>query len=65
MKCPKCQSEAVEIEIPLFEESYGIVPTGFDPFSFVSKGVKKIKLALEDKNLYMCTNEKCQHIFEK
>lgn len=67
MKCPKCNSEAVEVKIPLFDgfDGVGIVCRGFDPFSFVAKGAKKIKLALQDKKLYVCTNEKCGYKFEK
>lgn len=65
MKCPICGREAVEKEIPLFEETVGIFCTDFDPTSFFSNGTKKIELAMQDKKLYVCTNEACQHEFEK
>ena len=65
MKCPKCQSEAIEKEIPLFADFSGIICRGFDPFSFVSNGANKYRRAMRDKRLYVCTNEKCQYEFEK
>lgn len=76
MKCPKCNSEAEEVKIKIFESlgTFGSLRMGiigispyFDIFGLVSltrRGVKKAKLAIQDKKLYRCTNEKCQHEFE-
>lgn len=64
MKCPKCQSEAVEKKIVVFEETYGMVCSGCDPVGLMTRAFKKAKLAIEDKKLYVCTKDGCHYEFE-
>lgn len=67
MKCPLCKHDAKEKKIEIFEETYGMVNTDFDVLCLagaLSRGLKKARLAIQEKKLYECTNPDCLHEFE-
>lgn len=70
MRCPYCSStNVIENDISIFEtDPINMVPEGFDLFAIRSfmraarNGVKKIDLAINNKNRYLCLN--CRKLFE-